>query len=284
MHMVDNKLASWTSILFVMSMVVVPEISASPTAKIEDTTQFDLVISANEGAELKLEVLHMPLSLVLDRIALKSKVPIHYSILPKGLVSATCVGSTLKQILGCLLGEKTDFIISYSHQNNAIKQNEQPTEAWILGSRLEESSVTTDCAFTTSQKNKNTVSGESDQTDNLLIMAQSEKPAERESAMSALLAGGKVGDPTIKATLEQGLTDQDAGVRAQAISSFAHREGRAAAPAIQLALSDNSADVRLMAVDAITDDVALLQQAIKDKDEVIRKLAEVKLAALMQVK
>lgn len=115
-------------------------------------------------------------------------------------------------------------------------------------------------------------------------MAQSEKPAERESAMSALLASGKIGDPNVKATLEQGLTDQDAGVRAQAISTFAHREGPAAVPAIQLALSDSSADVRLMAVDAITHDMMLLQQAIKDKDEVIRKLAEVKLTALMQAK
>lgn len=282
--MTGNTFTFCNCILFLILIGMATAISASAIPMIGDSTHFDLVISADEGTELKLEVLDMPLSQVLDRIAFKSKVPIHYSILPKGLVSATCVGSTLKQILGCLLGEKTDFIISYSHQNNAIKQNEQPTEAWILGSRLEESSVTTDCAFTTSQKNKSTVSGESDQTDNLLIMAQSEKPAERESAMSALLTGGKVGDPTIKATLEQGLTDQDAGVRAQAISSFAHREGRAAAPAIQSALSDNSADVRLMAVDAITDDVTLLQQAIKDKDEVIRKLAEVKLAALMQVK
>ena len=282
--MTGNTLTSWNCILFVMFIGMATTISASPTPMIGDSTHFDLVISADEGTELKLEVMDMPLSQVLDRIAFKSKVPIHYSILPKGLVSATCVGSTLKQILGCLLGEKTDFIISYSNQNNSIIQNEQPSEAWILGSRLAESSVTTDCAFTNSQKNKSTVSSQSDQTDNLLIMAQSEKPADRESAMSALLASGKIGDPNIKATLEQGLTDQDAGVRAQAISSFAHREGPAAAPAIQLALSDSSVDVRLMAVDAITDDVALLQQAIKDKDEVIRKLAEVKLTALMQAK
>lgn len=138
------------SLLILISIATA--IFASPTAMIDDLTHFDLVISSNEGTELKLEVIHMPLSEVLERISSESKVPIHYSILPKGLVSATCVGSTLKQILGCLLGEKTDFIISYSHQNNSIKQNEQPTEAWILGSRLEESSVTTDCAFNTSQK------------------------------------------------------------------------------------------------------------------------------------
>lgn len=282
--MTGNTFTFCNCVLFLILISIATAIFASPTAMIDDLTHFDLVISSNEGTELKLEVIHMPLSEVLERISSESKVPIHYSILPKGLVSATCVGSTLKQILGCLLGEKTDFIISYSHQNNSIKQNEQPTEAWILGSRLEESSVTTDCAFNTSQKNKNTVNNKPDQTDNLLIMAQSEKPAERESAMSALLASGKIGDPNVKATLEQGLTDQDAGVRAQAISTFAHREGPAAVPAIQLALSDSSADVRLMAVDAITDDVMLLQQAIKDKDEVIRKLAEVKLTALMQAK
>ena len=88
--------------------------------------------------------------------------------------------------------------------------------------------------------------------------------------------------PTVKAALEQALTDQDANVRAQAISSLAHREGSGAAAAIQEALHDSAVDVRMMAVDGITDDIALLQQAINDSDETVRSLAAIKLEELTQ--
>lgn len=82
--MLENTLTSCNYILFVMLIGVATALSASPAALIDDATHFDLVISTNEGTELNLEVIHMPLSEVLDKIAFKSKVPIHYSILPKG--------------------------------------------------------------------------------------------------------------------------------------------------------------------------------------------------------
>ena len=78
------------------------------------------------------------------------------------------------------------------------------------------------------------------------------------------------------------MTDQDDSVRAQAISSLSHREGSSAAGAIQEALRDSSVDVRLMAVDSITDDNPLLQQAINDSDETVRSLAATKLEQLTQ--
>ena len=52
--------------------------------------------------------------------------------------------------------------------------------------------------------------------------------------------------------------------------------------AIREALHDISADVRRMAVDGITDDIGLLQEAINDSDESIRDLAAMKLEDLMK--
>ena len=131
-------------------------------------------------------------------------------------------------------------------------------------------------------QNEQNAEAEPDQTDDLLKLAQSRNSTEREEAIGALLADWREGDPNVKAALELALTDQDDSVRTQAISSLSHREGSSAAGAIQEALRDSSVDVRLMAVDSITDDNPLLQQAINDSDETVRSLAATKLEQLTQ--
>jgi hypothetical protein len=266
------------------------ETVAGTPAKIPDEALTDLVISDSQGAELQLEVRQMPLSQVLEGIVRKTKVPIHYSVLPEGLVTATCVGSTLKRVLECLLDRKADLIVRYQRSPAKVGSQGQVAEAWILGSRLDGSIARADCpaagaagkATLTLQMNENDANAEPDQTDNLLKSAQSKIPTERAEAIGALLAGGRKGDPAVKAALELALTDKDDNVRAQAISSLAHREGSGAAAAIQEAMHDKSTDVRMMAVDGITDDIALLQQAINDSDETVRSLAAVKLEELTQ--
>ncbi|MEQ1545635.1 HEAT repeat domain-containing protein [Methyloglobulus sp.] len=263
---------------------------AKTPGKATKKAQTDLVISDNKGSELQLEVRQMPLAEVLENITNKTHVPIHYSVLPEGLVTATCVGTTLKKVLECLLDRRADLIVRYPRTDAKAESKGQVAEAWILGSRLDNQPSSATCIATAGDAaNKGSLSlrqsqqdAEPDQTDDLLKMAQSKNPTERADAMSALLAGGREGDPAVKAALEQALTDQDANVRAQAISSLSHREGSAASAAIQEALHDSSVDVRMMAVDGITDDVGLLQQAINDSDETVRSLAAVKLEQLTQ--
>lgn len=250
----------------------------------------NLAISDDKGSELQLEVRQMPLAQVLDSISHKTRTPIHYSVLPDGLVTATCVGTTLKQVLECLLDRKADLIVRYPRKSDKVEAKGQVAEAWILGSRLDGTTAKADCSATDEinkgslslRKNYQDTEAESDRTDELLKMAQSKNPEERVEAIGALMAGGREGDPAVKAALEQALTDKDDNVRAQAISSLSHREGGGAVGAIQEALHDNSVDVRLMAVDGITDDIALLQQAINDSDETVRSLAETKLQQLTQ--
>jgi HEAT repeats len=253
----------------------------------------DLVITDNKGSELQLEVRQMPLAKVLDSIANQTHVAIHYSVLPEGLVTATCVGTTLKKVLECLLDRRADLIVRYPRGPAQADSKGQVAEAWILGSRLDGTTAKADCAttmgqaagkgsLTLRQNEKDAAEAEPDRTDELLKTAQSKDSSERADAIGALLADGREGDPGVKAALEQALTDQDANVRAQAISSLAHREGSGAAGAIQEALHDSSVDVRMMAVDGITDDVSLLQQAVNDSDETVRSLATVKLEQLTQ--
>ncbi len=283
----------WLIILLtVFTGIAVAQTPVKAPAMIPEKAQTNLLIGADKGTEMQLEVRQMPLAQVLENIVHKTSVPIHYSVLPEGLVTATCVGSTLKQVLECLLDRKADLIVRYQRSPGNAASQGQVAEAWILGSRLDGSIARADCpgggadgkASLTLDLNENDANGEPDQTDSLLKSAQSKIPAERAEALGALLAGGRKGDPAVKAALEQALTDKDDNVRAQAISTLAHREGSGAAAAIQEAMHDKSTDVRMMAVDGITDDVALLQQAINDSDESVRSLAAVKLEELTQGK
>lgn len=275
---------------FIISLTGYAQITAAEVStNISDKAVTDLVVSEDKGTELQLEVRDTPLAKVLESIAHKTKVPIHYSVLPEGLVTATCVGSSLKPVLECLLDRKADLIVRYRHGPDKPDNKEQVAEAWILGARLDGATAKKDCLAASpgtsslSLKQKESEDDdETDQTDELIKAAQAKDPTERAEAIGGLLSGGREGDPAVKAVLEQALTDPDENVRAQAISSLAHREGSGASAAIQEALHDKSVDVRMMAVDGITDDKALLQQAINDSDETVRSLARVKLEELTQ--
>ena len=277
--------------------VSVAQISANDPAMTPSNAMADLVMTDSKGSEFQLKVKQMPLAQVLDSIAHKTQVPIHYSILPEGLVTATCVGATLKQVLECLLNGKADLIVNNPQGLANSDSKGQVAEAWILGSRLADATDTAtataiaECptsvgqtadngSFTLSQKLQDAEAA-ADRIDELLKTAQSKNPTDREEAIGQLLAEAQ-GNPEINAVLERALTDPDENVRAQAISSLAHREGANATGAIQVALNDDSADVRLMAVDSITNDVGLLQQAVNDSDETVRSLATVKLEQLSQ--
>ena len=275
---------------FIISLTGYAQITAAEvSANISEKGVTDLVVSEDKGTELQLEVRDTPLAKVLESIAHKTKVPIHYSVLPEGLVTATCVGSSLKPVLECLLDHKADLIVRYRHDQDKPDNKEQVAEAWILGARLDGATAKKDCLAASpgtsslSLKQKESEDDdEADQTDELIKAAQAKDPTERAEAIGGLLSGGREGDPAVKAVLEQALSDPDENVRAQAISSLAHREGSGASAAIQEALHDKSVDVRMMAVDGITDDKALLQQAINDSDETVRSLARVKLEELTQ--
>lgn len=254
----------------------------------------DLVISTNKGSELQLEVRQMPMVEVLKMIAAKTQVPIHYSVLPEGLVTATCVGSSLKQVLECVLDRKADLIVRYSRNADKSESKGQLAEAWVLGSRLDGTVARLDCPLT--DKASSALSLEQGQqvadtkarpnpSDALLKIAQSKDVAGRANAIGALLSVGNKDDPQIQEMLEDAIHDQDANVRAQAVSTLAHWSSNteSISAALGEAIHDDSADVRLMAVDGITDDVGLLQQAVNDSDEVVSTLAAIKLEELMKL-
>jgi hypothetical protein len=259
-------------------------------AQAETTGSAFMELKNTEDAESQwqMEIRQVPLAQVLDYIHKQTQIPIHYSVLPEGLVTATCVGESLQKILACVLNHKADIIVRHQHQKQG-GQGAQIAEAWILGSKLDGHPVTrSDCVAVIQPKDTAPTGdkyqkAEEEQFQTLLKMAKSAKPEERAEAMGNLLAVGRSGDAEIKETLEKGLTDKDASVRAQAISTYTHRDDlkENAHDIISDAMQDDSVDVRMMAVDGIGNDADLLQQAINDPDESISGLAKLKLEELM---
>lgn len=238
----------------------------------------------------KLDVTKMKLPSTLKLIAKSQQLAIHITDLPDTLMSTTCTGTELSQLLECLLDNKADLIVRYKQVNPIKHHNKaQIAEAWVVTSTSGDDKKTTENQTTvdmTGQDNPlpapliNNDGNGTVKVDDLLDKAQSNDKKQKALALGALLMEGHKGDPAVRAVLEQALADQDPEVRAQAVSGLAHREGSDALFAVEQGLQDDSEDVRLIAVEGIKGDIALLQRAINDSDEAVRSLAEIKLQLL----
>ena len=263
--------------LWRLLMLILLGLAEGSIAAPKEKSLVDFAISANKGTELQLEVRQTPMADVLKLITAKTQVPIHYSVLPEGLVTATCVGSTLKQVLECLLDRKADLIVRYQQLPNVPEGKGQLAEAWVLGSQVGGTIAKLDCspadtpstplAQAQSQQTTNTTAKPST-SDTLLKIAQTKNDPARAQAIGALLGLGNKDDPKIQEMLGNAIHDEDANIRTQAISTLAHlgTNPENIKAALSEAIHDDSADVRLMAVDSITDDVELLELAVNDSD------------------
>ncbi|MDP3331358.1 MAG: HEAT repeat domain-containing protein [Methylococcaceae bacterium] len=248
------------------------------------------VVNANPSVNtaLQVEAKQADLAKLLDEIALKTGIKLHYSVLPKVPVTATCVGATAKQVLECLLGENVDMAFRYP-ENKAVASGQpvNPEEVWILGSSLHAQDNAGGCSSGRAAANSK-LAGENGIADNvsptqlLLRQANAKSVNERADAIANLAVDeGSGNDASVRTALEKALSDKSAQVRAQAINALAFREGEAAVSGqLQQALQDSDAGVRMMAVDNIESDTALLQQALQDKDVGVRDLAQLKLDVL----
>jgi HEAT repeat protein len=120
-----------------------------------------------------------------------------------------------------------------------------------------------------------------EQSDEILRQSQSKDPSERSMAIYNLGVAGQKDDPNVDEALRKALKDEDAMIRAQAVSSIAQRGGENVADNLQEALKDKDANVRLTAVNNIKDDETLLQLASGDSDKSVSHIAQKRLDALM---
>ncbi len=252
--------------------------------------------SAIPEAEWLLEAEQADLHGLLGSLSERSAIKIHYAALPTVNVDATCIGPTVVTILRCLLGAETNMLFHYAESvgDDANKQEREPKEIWILASSLSPPPIASarpsDCGSSEGkgvsrpvESLQNELIVEQD-VDSLLRQVDSEDSEERMNALAGLARLGKTDSPEVYDAVARSISDNDARVRGQAVYALSQIENdpNALNDYLQQALHDSELGVRLMAIDAIESDAALLQQALQDKDSSVRDYAASKLQTIMQ--
>ncbi len=131
--------------------------------------------------------------------------------------------------------------------------------------------------------NEDSGNNHSNDTTDLKKMLSSQNTEDRIHALSQLATDSPIDSGFVQEILQQGLTDQDARVRAQAIYALSKQNCNNADLILQQALQDGDLSVRMMALDSLgsnTDEINLLKHALEDEEQAIRELAQVKLATI----
>jgi HEAT repeat protein len=253
-----------------------------------------------DGA-LRLEARQASWRQVFDRIASETGVQVHYSALPPVLITATCAGATVKQVVECLLGPNANLIFRYPRGLSGGDLQGQPVEAWVMGithgagQRPAGVKDGGPCLTAGAQGDggrprpidastrREPVAPDPELAETLVRTAGSEDPTKRVSALSQLAVERPVDPGIVQEILQTALSDKDPNVRGQAVYAVVRRGGVDAAAVLQDALRDSALPVRLMAVDGLGIDeesIALLKQALADSDQAVRELAAMKLKSL----
>lgn len=251
-------------------------------------------LRVNIGEIIAIEARQAPLAQVLDEIAEKAAIKMHYSVPADTLVTAICAGENLKQAMDCLLGSKANLVFRYNQSRKANTLTPPlpsgrgegtllPSELWILSSNFEAAPASSQCTATPPKTVSNAAHTAHKEIVKLLEMAASDDASQRASALSRLSLAGREDDFIVKQALKNALSDKEASVRAQAVFGMARREGEQATYILENALHDQDASVRIMAVDAAGSDffaINLLKQALTDSDKGVSDLAALKLQAI----
>jgi hypothetical protein len=245
-----------------------------------------ILIKKYPTEELGLITRQVPLDQVLNEIVKKTGVSIHYSNLPEDWVTAECNGK-IQVILACLLGANVNIVFRYLSGSSKDNWRIQPVEVWILQvssriNQVQQSIASADNRLTVRQAQRKIAEKEKiDNTEFLLELARD--PLRRMEAIASLAVEGRKDDLNVRNTLKEALSDKNAGVRAQAVFALALREGEGAIADLQQAMRDESAEVRLIALESAGNDPVILQQALNDRDLNVRQLAITKLTTINKV-
>jgi hypothetical protein len=280
----------------VCTFLLIPDLLwANGEVNREDNRSVQVILGGDKQKAIELEARQAPLRQVIDEIAGKTGTRIRYSVLPEELVTATCAGETVKQVMMCLLGPEADLLFQYSGDAAKGKIEARPIEVRILASTFAEGDPA-GCAPDSarceagereepdtsrmSPAKTDSVRSVPDNIDKLLEMAKAQDPNERANALERLASVEGLDEATLYDELEKALSDEDGEVRAQAVSGLALKRGAGAIDVLKSALHDSDASVRLMAVDGLMTDeqgITLLREALRDSDETVRALAALRL-------
>jgi hypothetical protein len=248
--------------------------TATPASVAAAQTTIQISQGKTPGAQWQLNVKQALLADIIKEVAAKTKVDIHYSVLPEIPVTATCVADKVQQLLECLVGKQIG-VVSQKPEGSPQEQ------VWLLGSSMG------GCPAATAAAAEETVSNEpppplDKKQSNALLgrLKKAKTAAERAEALGHLAMGADIKDPKVRKELDDALADSDPNIRSQALTTVSQLDKDNAAEAIGRALNDDDRAVRMAAIDTAADNQDLLEQAVNDRDESVGSYAAAKLAQL----
>jgi hypothetical protein len=261
-------------------------VGVKPLAAPATEPSIQIVMSGQNDSAIRLEARQAPLGKILKEITIKTGAVIHYSVLPEAPVTATCAGANIWQVMDCLVAKQVGMVTNKPEPG-------KPAEFWLLGTSVgsckamtvepiasQAQAATNPQAKLTPKQQAQADQAMQEQSDQFLELTKAKEPGQRAEAIANLISGGMKDDPNVRKALVDAMTDKDANVRAQAVTALARREGEGASDQLRQALKDSDTNVRMMVVDNAGNDATLLQQALADKDPMIRDVAASKLEAL----
>jgi hypothetical protein len=208
------------------------------------------------------------LSTVLKDFSKKSRIIIHDND-QDDLVTVNCTGDFVA-VMYCLLGESYSVIVRHREPNQSMVVLPEIAEIWLVQK--------SDFELPKKQPKYPINESKTELIDNFLLMAKD--PSQRTEAIAQLAVLASNNDVLVKNELKQALNDSDPEVRAQAIFGLGKYHQNDSLGYLRQALSDESLDVRLMALQQCSDFPELLEQALKDNEAAVRDIASMKLKTL----
>ncbi|MDO9163766.1 MAG: HEAT repeat domain-containing protein [Methylococcaceae bacterium] len=253
----------------------------SNNSPVSPPSSIQLTLSKQAPDAIRLEARQAPLGKILKAIADKTGVNIHYSVLPDAPVTATCIGENVGQIMDCLLAKQIGLV---THK----AQKDKPAEFWLLGSSVGSCQAVTIEPTAPPAEQSVIEAGDNsppqaskEQTDAVLAELKNAKTvAQRNEALSHITMGADINDPGIRKAMDDALSDQNAGIRVQALATLSVMDKDNAAQALNRALQDKDSSVRTAAIENAADNRELLERALTDRDASVSSFAAAKLAAL----
>lgn len=218
---------------------------------------------------------HATVSAALDALADKTGISIQYINAPDKRIALNCHGNTLKQVLGCLLGNGADLIFEYSGKGI-------PTHVTVLASTFRDEASQPGLPVLTNTQAVAMAKPAKAQTpvEKALVMVSSENAEDRASGLELLGGAEGVDDEALRGAYLAGLRDESGEVRAAALTGLAILDKGNSLGFLAEAMSDADPNVRLAAVDGMAvnqESRPYLEEALSDADESVRLLAGLRL-------
>jgi len=231
-------------------------------------------VAISKAGFITLDVHDATIAQSIDALAAKTGKPIRYRDAPDHTVSVSCHGQGLETVLRCLLGTDADLAFSYDDAAPGRAGHGPLAGVKILSSTFLKLSPHA------STDSTQLPPGQPLSAEAALALTRSEDPDQRARALDQIGRFEQIDKATLEAAYNDALKDKDGDVRAAAVNGLALLDEKASFPLLSSAMTDESASVRLAALDGMDVDeqsLPFIAEALSDPDESVRTLAQLRL-------